>query len=106
MLSNVEGVLAQVANGLPRTLDAKGYRQVLTQAKNHLLPLAHPPNDLRHAINSRRDTRSNISVSRDHRHEDEMRRREEYDRDHGAPTHSCATRTESAVASTSSPAPE
>ena len=55
MLSNIEGVLAQVANGLPRTLDAKGYRQVLTQAKNHLLPLTHPPNNLRHAINRRRD---------------------------------------------------
>jgi hypothetical protein len=53
--SEVRGVLAQIADGLPRTLDAEGYRWMLTQAANHLLPLAHPANDLRHAINSRRD---------------------------------------------------
>jgi hypothetical protein len=54
--SEVGGVLAQIANGLPRTPDAEGYRQLLIRAANHLLPLAHPPSDLRHAINSRRDT--------------------------------------------------
>jgi hypothetical protein len=77
--SKVGGVLAQIANGLPRTPDAKGYRRVLTQAANHLLPLAHPPNDLHHAINNRRDTRSNICASCDRRHENEIRCREEYD---------------------------
>jgi hypothetical protein len=51
--SEVEGVLAQIADGLPRTPNAEGYQQLLTQAANHLLPIAHPPNDLRHAINSR-----------------------------------------------------
>jgi hypothetical protein len=51
--SEVEGVLAQIADGLLRTLDAEGYPRLLTQAANHLLPLAHPANDLRHAINSR-----------------------------------------------------
>ena len=51
--SEVRGVLAQIANGLPRTPDAEGYRGLLTQAANHLLPISHPPNDLRHAINSR-----------------------------------------------------
>jgi hypothetical protein len=53
--SEVGGVLARIADGLPRTPDAEGYRRQFTQAANHLLPLAHPPNDLRHAINSRRD---------------------------------------------------
>jgi hypothetical protein len=64
-MSEVGGVLAQIANGLPRTPDTKGYRRVLTQAANHLLPLTHLPNDLCHAINSRQDTRSNISALRD-----------------------------------------
>ena len=38
-----------------------------------------------------------------HRHENEIRHREEYDRDHGVPTHSRATQIESAAASTTSP---
>jgi hypothetical protein len=46
---------------------------VLTQATNHLLPLTHPPNDLHHVINSRRDVRSNINALRDRRHEDKIR---------------------------------
>jgi hypothetical protein len=100
--SEVGGVLAQIANDLPRTPDVEGYRRVLTQAANHLLPLAHPPNDLRHAINSRRDAQSNISASRDRRHENEIRRREEYDQDHGVPAHIRATRIESVAASTNS----
>jgi hypothetical protein len=98
--SEVGGVLARIADGLPRTPDAEGYRRLFTQAANHLLPLAHPPNDLRHAINSRRDARSSINASRERRHENEIRRREEYDRDHGVPARSQATRTESATAST------
>jgi hypothetical protein len=98
--SEVGGVLARIANGLPRTPDAEGYRRLFTQAANHLLPHAHPPNDLRHAINSRRDARSSINASRERRHENEIRRREEYDRDHGIPARSQATRTESATAST------
>jgi hypothetical protein len=49
-LSEVRGVLAQIANNLPHTPNAEAYRQILTQATNHLLALAHPPNDLRHAI--------------------------------------------------------
>jgi hypothetical protein len=44
--SEVGGVLAQIADGLPQTPDAKGYRRLLTRAANHLLPLAHPPSDL------------------------------------------------------------
>jgi hypothetical protein len=44
--SEVGGVLARIAEGLPRTPDAEGYRRLFTQAANHLLPLAHPPNDL------------------------------------------------------------
>jgi hypothetical protein len=98
--SEVGGVLARIADGLPRTPDAEGYRRLFTQAANHLLPLAHPPNDLRHAINSRRDARSSINASRERRHENEIRRREEYDRDHGIPARSQATRTESATTST------
>jgi hypothetical protein len=86
--SEVGGVLARIANGLPRTPDAEGYRLLFTQATNHLLPLAHPPNDLRHAINSRRDAQSSINASRERRHENEIRRREEYDRDHGIPARS------------------
>jgi hypothetical protein len=78
--SEVGGVLARIADGLPRTPDAEGYRRLFTQAANHLLPLAHPPNDLRHAINSRRDARSSINASRERWHENEIRRREEYDR--------------------------
>jgi hypothetical protein len=72
--SEVGGVLARIADGLPRTPDAEGYRQLLTRAANHLLPLAHPPSDLRHAINSRRDVRSSINASRERRHENEIRR--------------------------------
>jgi hypothetical protein len=92
--------LARIADGLPRTLDAEGYRRLFTQAANHLLPLAHPPNDIRHAINSRRDAQSSINASRERRYKNEIRRREEYDRDHGIPARSQATRTESAMAST------
>jgi hypothetical protein len=44
--SEVGGVLARIADGLPRTPDAEGYRQMFTRAANHLLPLAHPPSDL------------------------------------------------------------
>jgi hypothetical protein len=98
--SEVGGVLAQIADGLPRTPDAEGCRRLLTRAANHLLPLAHPPSDLRHAINSRRDARSSINASRERRHENEIRCREEYDRDHGIPARSQATRVESATAST------
>jgi hypothetical protein len=99
--SEVGGVLARIADGLPQTPDAKGYRRLFTQAANHLLPLAHPRNDLRHAINCRRDARSSINASRERRHENEIRHREEYDRDHDILARSQATRTESATASTS-----
>jgi hypothetical protein len=92
--------LARIADGLPWTPDAEGYRRLLTRAANHLLPLAHPPSDLRHAINSRRDARSSINASRERRHENEIQHREEYDRDHGVPARSQATRVESATAST------
>jgi hypothetical protein len=92
--------LARIADGLPQTPDAEGYRRLFTQAANHLLPLAHPPNDLRHAINSHRDAQSSINASHKRRHENEIRHREEYDRDHGIPARSQATRTESAMAST------
>jgi hypothetical protein len=44
--SEVGGVLARIADGLPQTPDAEGYRRLFTHAANHLLPLAHPPNDL------------------------------------------------------------
>jgi hypothetical protein len=44
--SEVGRVLARIADGLPRTPDVEGYRRLFTQAANHLLPLAHPPNDL------------------------------------------------------------
>jgi hypothetical protein len=98
--SEFSGVLARVADGLPRTPDAEGYRRLLTRAANHLLPLALPPSDLRHAINSRRDAQSSINASREQRHENEIRRQEEYDRDHGVPAWSQATRVESATAST------
>jgi hypothetical protein len=101
--SEVGGVLARIADGLPRTLDAEGYRRLLTRAANHLLPLAHPPSDLRHAINSRRDARSSINASREQQHKNEIRRREEYDQDHGVLARSRATRIESAAASTSGP---
>jgi hypothetical protein len=45
-LSEVGGVLARIADGLPRTPDAEGYRRLFTRAANHLLPLAHPSSDL------------------------------------------------------------
>jgi hypothetical protein len=83
--SEVGGVLARIADGLPRTPNAEGYRRLLTRVANHLLPLAHPPSDLRHAINSQRDAWSSINASRERRHENEIRRREEYDLDHSVP---------------------
>jgi hypothetical protein len=98
--SEVSGVLARIADGLPRTPDAEGYRRLLTRAANHLLPLAHPLSDLRHTINSRWDTRSSINASRKRRHENEFQRREEYDWDHDIPARSQTTRIESATAST------
>jgi hypothetical protein len=98
--SEVGGVLARIVDGLPRTPDAEGYRRLFTRAANHLLPLAHPSSDLRHTINSRRDARGSINASRERRHENEIHRREEYDRDHGILARSQATRTESATAST------
>jgi hypothetical protein len=39
--SEVGGVLARIADGLPQTPDTEGYRRLLTRAANHLLPLAH-----------------------------------------------------------------
>jgi hypothetical protein len=51
--SEVRGVLAQIADGLLQTPDAEGYRRLLTRAANHLLPIAHPPSDLRHTIKRR-----------------------------------------------------
>jgi hypothetical protein len=98
--SEVGGALAQIANGLPRTPDAEGYQQILTKAVNHLLPLVHATNEMCHDINRRRDAWSNINASHDSRHKEEMMQQEEYDRDHGAPTRSCATRAESTAAST------
>jgi hypothetical protein len=98
--SEVGGVLARIADGLPQTPEAEGYRRLFTRAANHLLPLAHPPSDLRHAINSRRDARSSINASRERRHENEIQHQEEYDRDHGIPARSQATKTESATTST------
>jgi hypothetical protein len=99
--SEVGGVLARIADGLPRTPDVEGYRRLLTRAANHLLPLAHPLSDLRHAINSRRDAWSSINASRERRRENKIRRREEYDQDHDIPARSQATRVESATTSTS-----
>jgi hypothetical protein len=99
--SEVGGVLGRIADGLPRTPDTESYRRLFTREANHLLPLAHPPSDLRHAINNRRDAWSSINASRERRHENEIRCREEYDRDHGIPAWSQATRIESATASTS-----
>jgi hypothetical protein len=100
--SEVGGALAQIANGLPLSLDTEGYQQILTHAANQLLPLAHPVLDMCHVINIWRDARSNINASHDRQHEDEMRRWEEYDRDHGAPACSRATRTEVVVDSMNS----
>jgi hypothetical protein len=101
--SEVRGVLAQIADDLSQTLDAEGYWRLLTQAANHLLPIAHPTNDLCHTINSRRDTWSSINASRNQRHKNGIRRWEEYDRDHGVLARSRTTRVESAAASTSGP---
>jgi hypothetical protein len=98
--SEVGGVLAWIADGLPRTPDVEGYRRLLTRVANHLLPLYHPSSDLRHAINNRRDARSSINASHEKRHENEIRRREDYDRDHGVPARSRATGVGSATAST------
>jgi hypothetical protein len=50
--SEIGGVLTQIVDGLPWTPGMEGYQWLLTQATNHLLPLAHLPNNLRHAINS------------------------------------------------------
>jgi hypothetical protein len=101
--SEVGGVLAQIADDLPRTPDAEGYQRLLTRAANHLLPITHLPSDLHHAINSRRDMRSSINASHNRRHETEIRRQEEYDRDHDVPAQSRTTRAEAAAASISGP---
>jgi hypothetical protein len=63
--SEVRGVLAQIVDGLSRTSDTEGYWRLLSRATNHLLPIAHPSSDLRHAINSRRDAWSSINASHD-----------------------------------------
>jgi hypothetical protein len=38
--SEVGGVLAWIADCLPRTPDVEGYRRLLTRVANHLLPLS------------------------------------------------------------------
>jgi hypothetical protein len=40
--SEVGGMLAPIANGVPRTPDTEGYQEILTRAANHHLPPAHP----------------------------------------------------------------
>jgi hypothetical protein len=40
--SEVGGVLARIADGLPQTLDAEGFRRLLTRAANNLLPSLIP----------------------------------------------------------------
>jgi hypothetical protein len=62
-LSQVGGMLARITNDLLRTPDVEGYRQILTWVTNHLIPLAHPEDDVRHHLNSRHDVRSNIEAS-------------------------------------------
>jgi thioredoxin-like negative regulator of GroEL len=78
-LSEVGGVLVQIANDLLRTSDAEDYRQILTQATNHLPLPAHRAPDMRYIINSRQDVWNNINASRYRWRESEMRQREEYD---------------------------
>jgi hypothetical protein len=58
-----EGMLANMVNDLPDTPDNKCYRRILTQAANHLLPPAHPDNDMRHHISSHHDVWASIDVS-------------------------------------------
>jgi hypothetical protein len=52
MPSQVGGVLAQITNGLPCMPNTEGYRQILTQAANHLLSPAHIGDDMCYIINS------------------------------------------------------
>jgi hypothetical protein len=59
--------------------DKEGYRQILTQAANHLLLPDHSGDDMHYVINSRWDAQSNINASRERRHESKLRRQEEYD---------------------------
>jgi hypothetical protein len=50
--SQVGGVLAQIDNDLPNSLDGNAYQQILRQEENHLLPLAHRKGDIHHRPNS------------------------------------------------------
>lgn len=101
--SEVDGVLAQIANNLPRTPNVEGYQQILTQAANHLLPTAHPELDMWYVINSRRDMHNNINASLDRQHESEIRRRGSTIGSIAHHMHNRSTRTESIVASTTAP---
>lgn len=78
-LGQVGGELARLANELPQTPEVEGYKQIITQTTTHLLPLAHPERDLRHRLNDRHDAQSYIDSSCARRHEEELRRREDYD---------------------------
>lgn len=82
--SQVESALAWIVSEPPPTPEGEGYRQILTQATNHLLPLVHPEGDLHHHFNDRHDTWSDIISSRACLHEKELRHQEDYDQDHSS----------------------
>lgn len=82
--SQVESALAWIVSEPPPTPEGEGYRQILTQATNHLLPLVHPEGDLHNHFNDRHDTWSDIISSRACLHEKELRRQEDYDQDHSS----------------------
>jgi hypothetical protein len=94
-----------MANDLPYTPDNECYRRILTQAANHLLPSAHLVGDMRHHINSRCDGRANIGESCARQHEEELRRREEYERDHDIPQQQATNQADSITNSMNDPEP-
>ncbi|KAJ1288427.1 hypothetical protein BS78_02G088200 [Paspalum vaginatum] len=84
--SQAGGVLARLADTLPQTPNGESYRRIFAQAAHHLLPAVPPAApDARQAINERRDVRNNIERSRAERHTEELRHRNNYDHDFGAP---------------------
>jgi hypothetical protein len=60
--SRVGGVLAQIDNDLPNSLDGNAYRQILRKEENHHLPPAHPKGDTHHRPNSFRNMQSSIEA--------------------------------------------
>jgi hypothetical protein len=69
--SQASDVLAQVTNNLPHSPKGEFYRQLLTLATNHLLPMVPTEHYAHHYIIHHHNARNNIEASRGRWHHKE-----------------------------------